>query len=55
MPLWIDTDAGVDDAQGILLALAARSQVVGLSAVHGNAESLQVARNVSRVLTLADR
>lgn len=54
--LWIDTDAGVDDAQGILLALAHhQTELVGISAVHGNAGPKQVASNVARLLTLAGR
>ena len=54
--LWIDSDAGVDDAQGVLLALAHRqTEVHGVSAVHGNASPQQVARNVQRLLVLAGR
>lgn len=35
--LWIDTDAGVDDAQGLLLAVShPGSSIVGISTVHGN-------------------
>ena len=35
--LWIDCDAGVDDAQAICLALAAPEvELIGISTVHGN-------------------
>ncbi|KAL6756652.1 Inosine/uridine-preferring nucleoside hydrolase domain-containing protein [Haematococcus lacustris] len=54
--IWIDCDAGVDDAQGLLLALAdAECNVLGISCVHGNTAVAQVARNVCRVLTLCER
>eukprot|EP01026_Neomeris_dumetosa_P001564 TRINITY_DN103866_c0_g1_i1.p1 TRINITY_DN103866_c0_g1~~TRINITY_DN103866_c0_g1_i1.p1 ORF type:complete len:324 (+),score=39.67 TRINITY_DN103866_c0_g1_i1:95-1066(+) len=52
---WIDTDAGIDDAQGIMLALAAGVELVGISCVHGNVEVDQVVKNVCRVLTLYNR
>ena len=56
MPLWIDCDAGVDDAQALLVALAdRRSSVQGISAVHGNTRVSQVADNVARVLISANR
>ncbi len=52
----IDTDAGVDDAQAILMALSrADVDVVAITTTHGNASSEQVCRNVLRVLRVADR
>ena len=54
--LWIDTDAGVDDAQAILMALSYPDvEVIGITTVHGNASVGQVAKNVLRILKVADR
>lgn len=52
----IDTDAGLDDAQAILMALACDTvEVVAITTVLGNAEAPQVANNVLRILKVADR
>ena len=52
--LWIDTDAGVDDAQAILMALACPdAKVVGISTVRGNTMVHQVSLNVLRLLRVA--
>ncbi|XP_063423554.1 nucleoside hydrolase-like isoform X1 [Mytilus trossulus] len=52
----IDTDAGLDDAQAILMALASiQVEVVAITTVMGNTGSPQVALNVLRILKLADR
>lgn len=52
----IDTDAGLDDAQAILMALASSHvEVVAITTVMGNTRSPQVALNVLRILKLADR
>ena len=52
----IDTDAGIDDAQAILMALSSSDiDVVGITCVHGNATVSHVSRNVLRVLKVADR
>ena len=51
MKLWIDTDAGVDDATAILLALnAPDTEIVGISCVGGNAHLQNVIKNVNRTL-----
>eukprot|EP00898_Chlorokybus_atmophyticus_P007110 jgi/Chlat1/73/Chrsp1S08773 len=56
MRVWLDCDCGVDDALGILLALCLPEvEVVGISCVAGNVGVEQVAKNVARMLTLADR
>eukprot|EP01024_Parvocaulis_polyphysoides_P039534 TRINITY_DN3576_c1_g1_i1.p1 TRINITY_DN3576_c1_g1~~TRINITY_DN3576_c1_g1_i1.p1 ORF type:complete len:371 (-),score=21.40 TRINITY_DN3576_c1_g1_i1:356-1468(-) len=52
---WIDCDAGIDDAQGIMLALQSNVDIVGISCVHGNVDVDQVIKNVCRVLTLYER
>jgi inosine-uridine nucleoside N-ribohydrolase len=52
----IDTDPGVDDAMAILLALACPElEVVGLTAVFGNAATAVTARNALVVLDAAGR
>ncbi|XP_052093617.1 uncharacterized protein LOC127729775 [Mytilus californianus] len=52
----IDTDAGLDDAQAILMALASsHAEVVAITTVMGNAGASQVGLNVLRILKLAGR
>ncbi|XP_060579044.1 nucleoside hydrolase-like isoform X2 [Ruditapes philippinarum] len=54
--LLIDTDAGVDDAQAILMALQAPDvDVIGITCVMGNADVEQVGLNVLRILKVVDR
>jgi inosine-uridine nucleoside N-ribohydrolase len=52
----IDTDAGLDDAQAILMALSAGDvRLLGITTVRGNAPTAhQVARNVLRVLKVGN-
>ena len=48
-----DTDAGTDDAQAILMALASPLvEMVGFTVVHGNTDMRQAAVNVLRLLQL---
>ncbi|KAL5011833.1 hypothetical protein ScPMuIL_010384 [Solemya velum] len=52
----IDTDAGIDDAQAIFMALGADDvDVIAITVVHGNTNAPQVARNVLRILKVAGR
>ncbi|XP_034566266.1 inosine-uridine preferring nucleoside hydrolase [Notolabrus celidotus] len=52
----IDTDCGIDDAQAIMMALAAPNiQVVGITCVFGNAALDYVCQNVLRVLSVCER
>lgn len=52
----IDTDCGIDDAQAIMMALAAPNiQVVGITCVYGNAAVENVCQNVLRVLSVCER
>ena len=53
----IDTDAGIDDAQAILILLHKRYNVnvVGITTCHGNASVDQVRLNVLRLLNEANR
>lgn len=54
--LVIDTDAGVDDAHAILLALRNPDvDVIAITCVPGNTNSRQVGKNVLRVLQVVDR
>ena len=53
----IDADAGVDDAQAILMALAYPNEldVVAITTVHGNSSCKNVTCNVLRLLQVAKR
>lgn len=52
----IDTDAGLDDAQAILMALASSQvEIVAMTTVSGNTNPHQVALNVLRILKLTSR
>ena len=49
--LLLDVDCGVDDAQAIMLALAAPNvELLGITCVHGNTTVENVCRNTLRVL-----
>lgn len=49
----IDTDCGIDDAQAVLMALAASHvQVLGITCVFGNTDVNNVCQNVLRVLSV---
>ncbi|MCX0393409.1 nucleoside hydrolase [Clostridium perfringens] len=52
----IDCDTGIDDALAIILALKSKEiEVVGITTVSGNVESLQGAKNALKVLKLLGR
>ena len=54
--LLLDVDTGVDDAQGIMLALAAPDvQVLGITCTHGNTALENSCRNTLRVLKECQR
>ncbi|XP_077464295.1 inosine-uridine preferring nucleoside hydrolase [Stigmatopora argus] len=54
--LIIDTDCGIDDAQAILLALAApHARILAVTCVFGNASLDDVCQNVIRVLAVGQR
>ncbi|KAK6485399.1 pyrimidine-specific ribonucleoside hydrolase RihA-like [Huso huso] len=54
--LLIDVDCGVDDAQAIMMALAAPDvQILGITCVHGNTSIDNVCKNVLRVLKICKR
>ena len=52
----VDTDAGVDDAQAIMMILARPDiDLLALTTVRGNTTTDQVTKNVLRLLKLAGR
>ncbi len=52
----IDCDLGIDDALAIILALKSKEiEVIGITTVSGNVESLQGAKNALKVLKLLGR
>ncbi|KAK7889154.1 hypothetical protein WMY93_024714 [Mugilogobius chulae] len=54
--LIVDTDCGIDDAQALLLALAApHVKVLGITCVFGNTDVHNVCQNVLRVLSVCQR
>ncbi|GIX34561.1 MAG: inosine-uridine preferring nucleoside hydrolase [Lysobacteraceae bacterium] len=56
MPVWIDTDPGVDDALAILMALASpRHRVLGLGVAAGNVGLVHTTRNAIKLLEVAGR
>ncbi|XP_034386667.1 inosine-uridine preferring nucleoside hydrolase [Cyclopterus lumpus] len=55
-PLIIDTDCGIDDAQAIMMALAAPDiRVLAVTCVFGNTSVENVCQNVLRVLDVCER
>uniref|UniRef100_A0A3P8TYV9 Si:ch211-201h21.5 n=1 Tax=Amphiprion percula TaxID=161767 RepID=A0A3P8TYV9_AMPPE len=53
--LIIDTDCGIDDAQAIMMALAAPDvEVLGITCVFGNTAVENVCQNVLKVLSVCD-
>ena len=54
--LIIDTDCGIDDAQAIMMALAAPDvEVLGVTCCFGNTSLENVCQNVLRVLAVCKR
>ncbi|ADB49063.1 nucleoside hydrolase [Conexibacter woesei] len=54
--LLIDTDTGVDDAMGVVLALCSpRAQVLGLTSVFGNVDVERTTANTIKITELLDR
>ncbi|XP_029005181.1 inosine-uridine preferring nucleoside hydrolase isoform X2 [Betta splendens] len=52
----IDTDCGIDDAQALMMALAAPNiQILGVTCVFGNTCVQNVCQNVLRVLSVCER
>ena len=56
IPVWIDTDTGVDDATALLVATKLEElEIVGVSAVAGNTSLENAFRNARDVLSLVGR
>ena len=56
IPIWIDTDTGVDDAVALLCALKLDKLAIrGISAVAGNVEHAKTFKNCRNVLAYASR
>lgn len=54
--LILDVDTGVDDAQAIMIALAAPGvEVLGITCCHGNTPLQNVLQNTLRVLKVCNR
>ncbi|XP_059502761.1 nucleoside hydrolase-like [Stegostoma tigrinum] len=54
--LLLDVDCGVDDAQAIMMALAAPNvQILGITCTHGNTSIEHLCKNVLRVLKVCQR
>ncbi|XP_056411706.1 pyrimidine-specific ribonucleoside hydrolase RihA-like [Hyla sarda] len=54
--LLVDVDCGVDDAQALMLALAApHVEILGITCCHGNSNLENVCKNVLRVLKTCNR
>ncbi|XP_067888893.1 nucleoside hydrolase-like [Heterodontus francisci] len=54
--LLLDVDSGVDDAQAMMMALAAPNvQILGITCTHGNTKIENVCKNVLRVLKVCQR
>ena len=51
----IDCDAGIDDAQAILIALSQEVEVLAITCVAGNVKQENVCANVLKVLELCGR
>lgn len=54
--LFLDVDTGVDDAQAIMMALAAPDvEILGISCCHGNTSLDNALKNTLRVLKVCNR
>lgn len=54
--LILDVDTGVDDAQGIMVALSSPGvKVLGITCCHGNTPLENVLKNTLRVLKVCNR
>ena len=54
--LFLDVDTGVDDAQAIMMALAAPDvEILGISCCHGNTSLENALKNTLRVLKVCNR
>ncbi|MCT4544937.1 MAG: nucleoside hydrolase [Vallitalea sp.] len=50
----IDADCGIDDALALIFAIKANIDIVGITSVSGNVNSIESARNIKAILKLLD-
>ena len=55
MKIIIDCDAGIDDAQAIMIALSQEVDVLAITCTYGNVNVDQVTKNVLKILEVCDR
>ena len=55
LKIVIDCDAGIDDAQGIMIALSQDVDVLGITCTFGNVDVNQVTKNVLKTLEVCGR
>lgn len=55
MKIVIDCDAGIDDAQAIMIALSHQVDVLAITCTFGNVEVDQVSKNVLKILDVCGR
>lgn len=55
LKLVIDCDAGIDDAQAIMIALSQEVDILGITCTFGNVDVDQVIKNVFKVLEVCGR
>ena len=55
LKIIIDCDAGIDDAQAIMIAISQEVDILGITCTFGNVDVDQVAKNVLKVLEVCGR
>ena len=55
LKIIIDCDAGIDDAQAIMIALSQDVEVLAITCTFGNVDVDQVSKNVLRILDVCGR
>lgn len=55
LKIVIDCDAGIDDAQAIMIALSQEVDLLGITCTYGNVDVDQVTKNVLKVLEVCGR
>ena len=55
MKIIIDCDAGIDDAQAIMIALSHEVDVLAITCTFGNVDVDQVSKNVLKILDVCGR
>lgn len=55
MKIVIDCDAGIDDAQAIMIALSHQVDVLAITCTFGNVDVDQVSKNVLKILDVCGR